>query len=66
MAKLQKDAQLSNNVDELREDVLLLLLTIEGKNKELTDVKQSLSDVKEDLKKALNATNSFDKVIYHF
>jgi chromosome segregation ATPase len=56
--KLQNDAKLSSNVDELREDVLLLLLAIEDKNKELGDVKEALSAVQEDLSRALNSSSN--------
>lgn len=60
--KLEKEAKLSDDVEELRENILLLLLAVEEKDKELSEVKQSLLVVQEDLKKALTTTSSFDKV----
>lgn len=53
---------MSDDVEELRENILLLLLAVEEKDKELSEAKQSLSVVQEDLKKALITTSSFDKV----
>lgn len=53
---------MSDDVEELRENILLLLLAVEEKDKELSEAKQSLSVVQEDLKKALTTTSSFDKV----
>lgn len=61
---MKKDVTLSDNIDELREDILMLLLAIEGKNKELTDVKETLSAVQADFKNVMNSSKSAaDKVI---
>lgn len=46
--------KLSDWMAELREDTLLLLLTIDGKNKEISNAKQMLCAVQADLEQALN------------
>ena len=60
--KLEKDVKFSDNVEELRDNVFILLHTIEEKNKELSELKQSLAAVQKDLEKVSNTTSTMDKV----